>query len=451
WTFYNYLTLWIGMAHNIPTYMMAGGFIALGMSWWEALLTVFLGNMIVLVPILLNAVPGTMYGIPFPVYARASFGIRGANVPALLRALVAAGWFGIESAIGGSAMQMFLLKLIPWWGSFSRSGSFLGQNVGQWITFMLFWSFNIWVIFHGMRAVKRFEAWAGPLVLALGVGLLIWAYTAAHGFGPLLHEAGTLKTPAAFFAVFIPSLTGVVGFWSTLSLNIPDFSRFSRSQRDQLWGQTVGLPTTMVAFSGIGVLVTSASIVIFGHAISDPINLLGHFNNPWVIIVSLVAIVVATLSVNIAANVVSPAYDFIQLFPRHLNFPKAGLLTGILGIVMLPWLLLSNPHVYIFDWLDIYSGFLGPIAAILIADFWLVRKKHLNVDALYADHAQYWYHKGYNPKALIALAAGIGIALVGTVVPSLHWLYSYSWFVGFGLSFIVYGFLMRLGQDTRNM
>ncbi|MCY0881075.1 MAG: NCS1 family nucleobase:cation symporter-1, partial [Firmicutes bacterium] len=399
--------------------MMAGGFIALGMNWWEAILTVLLGNLIVLVPILLNSQPGTKYGIPFPVYARASFGVVGANIPAVLRALIAAGWFGIEAVIGGSAIQAFLLELIPAWAKFSASGSFLGQNLGQWITFLAFWALNIWVIFHGMQAVKRFEAWAGPLVLALGVALLIWAISAAHGLGPMLKQPGTLHTPSAFLAVFIPSLTGVVGFWSTLSLNIPDFSRFAHSQKDQWWGQTIGLPTTMVVFSGIGVLVTSASVVIFGHAISDPVTLLGHFHNPLLLVVALGAVVVATLSVNVAANVVSPAYDFIQLFPRRLNFQRAGLLTGILSIVMMPWLLLSDPHIYIFDWLDVYSGFLGPIAAILIADYWVYRQKTLDVVALYQKSGAYWYDRGYNGRALFALAAGIVVALIGTVVPLL--------------------------------
>lgn len=442
WTLYNYLSLWIGMAHNIPTYLMAGGFIALGLSWWQAILTVLVGNLIVLVPILLNSFPGTKYGIPFPVFARASFGVVGASLPALLRALVAAGWFGIETAIGGQAIQTFLLILIPGWAHFSSAFTFVGMNLGNWIAFMIFWFLNIWIIFHGINAVKRFEAWAGPLVLALGIGLLIWAFNAAHGFGPMLSQPATVHG-AALWAVEIPSLTSVVAFWATLSLNIPDFTRFAKSQKAQAWGQALGLPTTMTIFSGIGVLVTSATIVVFHHAIADPVTLLGHFHNVFLLLISLGAVVVATLSVNVAANVVSPAYDFIQLFPKHLNFKLGGLITGILAIVMVPWLLISNPHIYIFSWLDVYSGFLGPIAAILIADYWVFRHQTLAVVELYEKTGRYYYGKGYNSLAIWALVAGIVVALIGKVVPALGWLFNYAWFVGFAVSFLVYIALMR--------
>lgn len=442
WTLYNYLSLWIGMAHNIPTYLMAGGFIALGLNWWEAILTVLIGNLIVLIPILLNSHPGTKYGIPFPVFARASFGVVGAGLPALLRALVAAGWFGIETAIGGQAIQTFLLILIPGWAQFSSAFTFVGLNLGGWISFMIFWFLNIWIIYHGIEAVRRFEAWAGPLVLALGVGLLIWAYSAAHGFGPMLTQPAKVHG-AALWAVEIPALTSVVGFWATLSLNIPDFTRFAKNQKAQMWGQALGLPTTMTVFSAIGVLVTSATIVVFHQAIADPVTLLGHFHNVFLLMISLGAVVVATLSVNVAANVVSPAYDFIQLFPKHLNFKRGGVITGILGIVMVPWLLISNPHIYIFSWLNVYSGFLGPIAGILIADYWVFRRQTLMVIELYEKTGRYFYRHGYNALAVWALIAGIVVSLIGKVVPALGWLFNYSWFVGFVVSFIVYLILMR--------
>ncbi|AEW05778.1 NCS1 nucleoside transporter family [Sulfobacillus acidophilus DSM 10332] len=446
WTLYNYLTLWIGMAHNVSTYMMAGGFIALGLSWWEAILTVLVGTLIVLVPILLNSHAGTQYGIPFPVYARASFGGVGAGVPALLRALVAAGWFGINAAIGGQAVQMFLSMLIPGWAHLSTAFTFVGLDFGGWVSFLLFWFLNIWIIYHGIDAVRRFEAWAGPLVLLLGIGLLLWAYNAAHGFGPMLHQPAKVHG-AALWAVEIPALTSVVGNWATLSLNIPDFTRFAKSQKAQIWGQTLGLPTTMTVFSAIGVLVTSATIVVFHQAIADPVTLLGHFHNVLLLLISLGAVVVATLSVNVAANVVSPAYDFIQLFPKHLNFSRAGLLTGILGIVMVPWLLISNPHIYIFSWLNVYGGFLGPIAGILIADYWVFRKTTLAVVELYAKGGRYYYANGYNWRAIAALAGGVVIALIGKVVPALAWLFNYSWFVGFIVAFIVYLGLMQTAES----
>lgn len=441
WTWYNYTTLWIGMSHNVATYMMAAGLIALGMNWWEAIFTIILGNFIVLIPILLNSHAGTKYGIPFPVLARASFGIKGANIPAVLRGLVAAGWFGINTAIGGDAVNSLAALIVPGWSHWAQGGTFAGLTLGGWITFLLFWFLNLWVIYHGMDAVRKFENWAGPLILVMGVILLAWAHQAAHGWGPMLRQPSHLKTFGAFFAVFIPSLTGVIAFWSTLSLNIPDFTRFSRSQRDQLLGQTLGLPTTMTLFSLIGVLVTSASIVLYGQPLWDPVALIAKFHSPAIQVIGLVSIIIATLSVNVAANIVSPAYDLAQIFPK-LTFEQGGLITAIISIFMFPWLLLSNPHIYIFSWLGIYSGFLGPIAAILIADYWVVRQKTLRLADLYRNNGIYQYGNGFNVAGLIALAAGILVALIGLVFPPLKWLYSYAWFSGFAVSFIVYRLLM---------
>ncbi|PSR24999.1 MAG: nitrate reductase [Sulfobacillus thermosulfidooxidans] len=447
WNMYNYAALWIGMSHNVATYLLAAGFIALGMTWWEAILTIVLGNLIVLIPILLNSNPGTKYRIPFPVLARASFGVYGATIPSILRGLVAAGWFGINAAIGGSAVNSLFGLIIPGWNHWAQHGTFVGLTLGGWIAFLLFWFLNVWVIYHGMDAVRRFENWAGPLVLILGLLLLFWAHHAAHGWGPMINEKGSLHTFSQFFVVFIPSLTGVIAFWSTLSLNIPDFTRFSRSQKDQLWGQTLGLPTTMTLFSLIGILVTSASIVIYGKAIWDPVSLIMMFKNPLTEVIGLGAVIIATLSVNVAANIVAPAYDLSQIFPR-MTFERGGLITAIIGILMFPWLLLSNPHIYIFSWLGIYSGFLGPIAAILIADYWVYRKKILNVADLYHTHGDYTYTGGYNLNGMIALAAGILIALIGLAVPALKWLFSYAWFSGFAASFIVYLILMNRSQAS---
>ncbi|MDA8193839.1 MAG: NCS1 family nucleobase:cation symporter-1 [Thermaerobacter sp.] len=441
WNLYNYATLWIGMSHNVATYMLAAGLIALGMNWWEAILTIILGNIIVLIPILLNSHAGTKYGIPFPVLARAPFGLSGATIPAVLRGLVAAGWFGINAAIGGDAVNSLAALVVPGWSHWASGGTFIGLTLGGWITFLLFWFLNLWVIYHGMNAVRRFESWAGPLVLVMGILLLAWAHQAAHGWGPMLTQASHLTTFPSFFAVFIPSLTGVIAFWATLSLNIPDFTRFSRSQRDQLWGQILGLPTTMALFSLIGVLVTSASMALYGQPIWDPVALIGKFHSPMVQFMGLVSIIIATLSVNVAANIVSPAYDLAQMFPK-LSFEQGGLITAIIGILMCPWLLLSNPHIYIFSWLGIYSGFLGPIAAILIADYWVFRNRTLAISDLYRINGLYSYQNGFNPKGLLALAAGIAVALVGLVVPSLKWLYSYAWFSGFAVSFVTYLFLM---------
>ncbi len=437
WTTYNYAALWISMAHCIPTYMLASGLMSAGMNWWQALITILLGNTIVLAPILLNSHPGTKYGIPFPVFARAAYGTLGSNLPALMRALVACGWFGIQSWIGGEALYTFFTSLIPSFPNLLGPGPG-GHTNTQWLSFLLFWGINVFIIYRGMDLLRKVENWAAPFVLIMAAVLLVWAVRRADGFGPLLAQRGKFSTLAQFLPVFIPSLTAMIGYWATLSLNMPDFTRFGRSQREQVVGQVVALPTTMSVFAAMGVLITSATVLIYGEAIWDPVQLVGKFKAPVVVAISMFTAVVATLAVNIAANVVSPANDFSNAFPRWIRFKTGGLITGILGILMQPWRLLSDASGYIFTWLLGYSGGLGSIAGVLIADYWLVRKKRLNLEALYLTHGPYRYAGGWNWKAVVATLVGCALAWGGLVVPVLKPLYSYSWFVGFFVSGALY-------------
>jgi NCS1 family nucleobase:cation symporter-1 len=427
WTTYNYAALWISMAHCIPTYMLASGLMNSGMDWKQALFTIVLGNTIVLVPILLNSHPGTKYGIPFPVFARAAYGTAGSNLPALMRALVACGWFGIQTWIGGEALYTLFTAIFPGWPAFLGAG-FSGHTTTEWLSFLLFWGLNIFVIYRGMDLLRKVENWAAPYVLVVTVALLVWAVNEANGLGPLLAQPGKFRTFGEFFPVFIPSLTAMIGFWATLSLNMPDFTRFGRSQREQVVGQAVALPTTMFAFAAMGVLITSASAIIFGEAIWDPVKLVGKFTNPLVVAVAMFSVVVATLAVNIAANVVSPANDFANALPRYISFKTGGLITGLLGIAMQPWRLLADPKGYIFTWLLGYSGGLGSIAGVLIADYWIVRKKTLDLKALYLKDGVYG---GWNTAAVVATVAGCFFAWGGLVIPFLRPLYDYAWFVGF--------------------
>ena len=431
WGTYEIAALWIGMAVCIPTYMLAAGLVAGGMSWWQAVATITLGNAIVLIPMMLTGHAGTKYGIPFPVLARASFGLAGSHVPALLRAGVACGWFGIQTWIGGAALDTLLGIALPFWTS-------LPAHV--WVSFALFWAMNIYFIVKGTESIRFFEAWAAPVLLLMGIALLGWAVSKVGGFGPIFAQPSRFQSQGEFFAFFVPSLTGMIGYWATLSISIPDFTRYARSQRAQVIGQAVGLPPTMALFSFIGVAVASASLLIFGEAIWDPVVLLGRFDNPFVVLLSVFALAIATLTTNIAANVVPPANAFANLMPRRISFVTGGLITGVIGIVMMPWKLLSDFQAYIFGWLVGYSGLLGPVAAILIVDYWVIRKQTLNVHDLYVEGGEYplvhW-------PAMIALAAGIGLALVGLVVPSLRVLYDYAWFVGFGVAAVVYRLLAR--------
>lgn len=429
WGLYNYLSLWVAMSVCIPTYMLASGLIAGGMNWWQAIGTILLGNLIVLVPMLLNAHAGAKYGIPFPVFVRASFGVRGANLPAVLRALVACGWFGIQSWIGGQAIHSMTALL---WPNFAAAG------YSVWICFGSFWLLNMYVIWRGIDTIRFLEGIGAPFMLAVGVLLLWWITSKAGGFGPVLSSPSRFHGTAEFLRFFVPSLTAMVGFWATVALNIPDFTRYARSQRAQMLGQAMGLPTAMTLYSFIGVAVTSASVVLFGEAIWDPVVLIGRFKEPLAAFVALVAILIATLNTNVAANVVSPSNDFSNLNPSRISFRTGGMITGVIGVMMMPWKLLSDYGAYIFGWLVGYSGLLGPIAGVMIADYFIVRRRTLVLDDLYRRNGAYEYSNGVNYRAFVSLGAGVFIALLGLAAPPLRWLYDYAWFIGFAVSAVSY-------------
>ena len=428
WGTYSYTALWVAMSVNIPTYLLASGMIAGGMNWKQAIFTVFLGNLLVLIPMLLIAHAGARYGIPFPVFARSAFGVLGSNVAAMLRALVACGWFGIQTWIGGEAINTMIGALAPDWRHFAA---------GLPVCFIFFWALNTFVVMRGIGTVRFLQSISAPFLIVIGLALLSWASSRAGGFGPMLSAPSKFHSFGEFFRFFIPSLTGVVGFWATVALNIPDFTRFARSQRAQILGQALGLPTTMTFYAFVGVAVTSATVIIFGQAIWNPVVVMSKLPNPFAVVIAMIALLMATLNVNVAANVVSPANDFSNLYPRRISFRKGGLITCFVGLLMQPWRLLSSYGSYIFGWLVGYSGFLGPIAGVLVADYFVVRRKVIVVDDLYRRGGIYEYTHGFNLRALAALVAGIVVALVGLVVPQLRVLYNYAWFVGFGVSFLV--------------
>ena len=439
WGTYNYAALWIAMSVNIPTYMLASAMIAGGMDWKQAIFTVFLGNVLVLIPMLLNAHAGAQYGIPFPIFARSAFGVLGANVPAILRALVACGWFGIQTWIGGEAIGAMVVALVPAWKG------------APWILpvcFLSFWLLNVIVILRGISTIRFLQGVTAPFLLLIGTALLLWARSQAGGFGPMLATPSKFHSFGEFFRFFIPSLTGVVGFWATVALNIPDFTRYARSQRAQMVGQALGLPTTMTFYSFIGIAVTSATVILFGQAIWDPVAVLSRLSSPLAVVIAMIALLMATLNVNVAANVVSPANDFSNLWPRRISFRTGGLITCLVGIAMQPWKLLANYGNYIFGWLVGYSGFLGPSAGVLICDYFVQRKRVIVAEDLYQRHGVYEYSGGVNRKAMAALVIGCGVAFVGLIYPPLRVLYDYAWFVGFGVSFIAYSVLMSVGQPA---
>jgi NCS1 family nucleobase:cation symporter-1 len=448
WKAISFFALWVGMAVNIPTYMIAASLVDGGMSWQQAMMTVLLGNLIVLVPMALSGHAGTKYGIPFPVFARASFGINGAHIPSFLRALVACGWFGIQTWIGGAAIYTIVLIAFP--GVAETPGllpEWLGVHWAQFTCFMIFWAMNIALIWRGINSIRVLEHLAAPFLLLCGLALLAWAYVQADGFGPMLQTESEL-TRELFLDLFFPSLTAMVGFWATLTLNISDFTRYARDQRAQVVGQLSGLPTTMTLFAFIGVAVTSATIVIFGEAIWDPVVLVRRFDSPVLVFFSMVAVIIATISTNAAANVVGPANSFSNMWPSKIDFKRGGYITGVIGIVMMPWKLLADPSGYIFTWLIGYSALLGPVIGIILVDYFLVRRTELDIGDLYRRNGQY---AGVNRFAVIALLLGVLPNVPGFLVQTnviqgeglLVDLYNYAWFTGLAIAGIAYWLLMK--------
>jgi nucleobase:cation symporter-1, NCS1 family len=454
WTTWNIAALWIGMSVVITTYTLAGGFIEAGMNWRQAMLTILLGNCIVLIPMILNAHAGTKYGISFPVLLRASFGTKGANIPAMLRAVVACGWFGIQTWIGGQAIDALLSAVWSGWASFDAS--ILGNPLHLWISFFLFWGIQVVIILKGIEGIKRLESWSAPLLLLGGLILLIWASGAAGGLGNVLSNSDVLqKTRADFWTIFPGALTASVGYWATLSLNIPDFTRYARSQKSQMLGQALGLPLTMTAFAFIGVAVTSATVIIYGEAIPDPVKLIQKFDSALVILFAMLVIFVAQLTTNMAANVVSPSNDFSNLNPKLISYVTGGLITAVIGILMMPWQLMSSMGAYIFTWLIGYSGLMGAIGGIMICDYFVLRGKRLELAELFKTDGIYSYSGGFNWRAIVALIVAVLPVIPGflraATTPGgqvaepnfFDALYVYAWFVTFAIGFVVYLILMK--------
>ena len=458
WKWTSIAALWVGMVVCVPTYTLSGFMIEAGMAWWQAILTVLVGQLIVLIPMMLVGHAGTKHGIPFPVLLRSAFGTVGANVPAILRGLVACGWFGIQTWVGGKAIYILLNTLTKNWFE-GDPLPVLGINFWQFACFLGFWAIHVWFITKGTESIRWLETYAAPFLIVMGLALLAWAYSAAGGFGPMLSAPSKFIEGGAkegqFWAVFFPSLTAMVGFWATLALNIPDFTRYCATQRDQALGQAIGLPLTMVLFSFIGVAVTSATVVIFKRPISDPVELLGEMGGTTVV-VALFVLAVATLTTNLAANVVAPANGFSNISPAKISFRTGGYITAVIGVLIFPWHLWENSQSYVFTWLIGYSALLGPIAGILIADYFFIRRTELDVAELFRQKGRYTYRGGWNPIALLALVAGVlpnvqgFLHQLGIAVPKepglSDALYPYAWFVGL---FIAGGLYTVLSWNQR--
>lgn len=446
WSTWNVAALWVGMAICVPTYTLGGVLTAyFGLSVVEALVTILVANIIVLIPLTLNAFPGTKYGIPFPVLLRSSFGILGSNIPCLIRALVACGWFGIQTLFGGVAIHILFSTLIPGWENLGSSGEVIG--------FFMFLAMNLIIVIKGAESIKILETLSAPLLLAVSLGLMMWA-TPQISVTELLATPANRPEDASFWGYFFAGLTAMVGFWATLSLNIPDFSRYVKSQKDQIAGQIIGLPLTMFFFASLGVILTAASSTLVGETISDPVNLIGKIDSPFWVVIAMVMIIIATLSTNTAANIVSPTNDFQNIAPKKINQTRGVLLTGLLGIVLMGWELLKKLGLIDSDvsveamytgWLLGYSSLLGPIAGIMIVDYFLIKRQLLNLPELYKTDGIYG---GFNPAGMIAFAIPVALTLYAITTGSMNWFYQYGWFTGSLLGGLVYWFAASKQPQT---
>ncbi len=525
WGLWDMTAIWIGMAVCIPTYLLASYMIKSGLNWIEALVIIALGNLIITIPMVLNGHAGVKYGIPFPVIGRASFGTKGIHIAAVVRGIVACGWFGIQTWIGGLAFYAI-------WHALMGSSPEIGLDFGKFVGFALFWLLNVYFIWKGTESIKWLEKFAAPILIGIGIGLIIWGASEVGSMSKVLAQsqqlgqssavidetgqtiklfpvkditgnikateyalskhaegsdtptwipineygqtfqlsgseqaptavfrndsfisspvmASTIATPTGFWDkiwLYLLSLTAMVGFWATMAISIADITRFTATQRNQVLGQFIGLPGTMALFSFVGIFVTCAAVVIFPDVLIandapwDPVSLVGKFESPAVVIIAQIFMIIATLSTNIAANVIAPANAFSNVSPTRISFRSGGMITAIIGIIICPWWILNE----ISGLLVFVSGLLGPVLGILICDYFIIRKKILDVNELFRVDGIYSYNKtGYNHAALIALAAGVLVALIGYWVPALSFLYTLSWFIGFLIAFVLYYLLMK--------
>jgi NCS1 family nucleobase:cation symporter-1 len=437
WPGSKYSALWIGMCICLPTYSLAAGMIALGMNWWEAILTIFVGSAVVMAAILLVSHAGTKFGIPYPVFARLWFGTRGAHIPALARALIAAGWFGINSWFGGQALGAILDAILPAWRSFDQSNH--GMALG--IAFAVFWAINVAIAMRGPQAIGRLAQIAAPTLTVAALALLAWALHSDGGLGPILATPGTLHGQL-FWVNFFASMIGVIAFWATMALNIPDYTRYATSQRSQMLGQVWAMPLTMALFSFIGIVVTSATEALFGTPLWNPVDLIVKFP-PVVVVIGGLIVILSSVTINVGANVMAPARAFENLWPSRITFSIGAILTGVLALATQPWRELESAHTYIFIWLGTYGALLGSFDGIAIADYWLVRKSRLNLAQLYNPTGIYMYDGGFNVRAVIALFAGWIVAGIGLLIPALHFLWSGGWLFSLLGGLLAYTLLMR--------
>jgi NCS1 family nucleobase:cation symporter-1 len=442
WTWWHFGTLWMGMVHNIFNFTWIGGLVAVGISIPQALAIAIVGSLIQAALIGFTGKVGARHGIPFAVWGRSAFGVYGTNVIALLRGAVAIGWFGVQSYLAALAINVLLRAAIPAWRGLDHT-VVLGLAANFWIAMVIYWLFNFLIIRHGMETVRRFEVWAGPLVFVVMFALVVWAVGYGGGIGPIFASPSRYSTGEYLVHQFVPGVAlFIAGSWATMVLNMPDLTRFARSNREQFWGTMLGLPLAQTVYYVMASVIVSATLLVFHKALWNPPDVLQAIDNPGLSIFGALLLAVASLSVNIPANIVSPAYDLTNLLTRWLTFRRGAVISIVIAFAYAPWRLMQTPQA-LFSVLDNIGVVLGPATGILIADYFVVRRQRLDVPGLFDRHGPYRAVGGFNPVGLGVLIASWIPLFVGEVVPQVGFLYKNAWFVGVLLGFL--GYLAAVG------
>jgi len=437
WTWWHFSTLWMGMVHNIFNFTWVGGLVAIGMSIPQALAIAIVGSLIQAAMIGLTGKVGARHGIPFAVWARTAFGTYGANIIALLRGGVAIGWFGVQSYLAALAINLLLSTVFPAWKAMGSSST-LGLANNFWIAMVIYWLLNFLVIRHGMETVRRFEVWAGPMVFVVMIALVIWAVSVGGGIGPIFSSPSKYSMTTYLEYAFIPGVAlFIAGSWATMVLNIPDLTRFARSNREQFWGTMIGLPLAQTVYYVMAAIIVSATYIMFHKALWNPPQVLQAINNPGLSIFGAILLAIASLSVNIPANIVSPAYDLTNLLAKYLTFRKGAVIAIIIAFAYAPWRLMQSPAT-LFSVLDKIGAVLGPATGILIADYFIVRKGRIDIKDLYKVDGVYRSLGGFNPVGLGVLIVSWIPLFVGEFVKSVGFLYDNAWFIGVIMGFVGY-------------
>lgn len=436
WTWWTYAAIWMGIVHNIVAWEVAANLMVAGMSFWQAFACVSTSYIIAFIAIAFNSYSGAKYGVPFPVLIRASFGTKGAQIPVFIRACLGIFWFGVHMYIGSIAVNVILASSFPAWDSLGDT-NVLGLGLNEFIAFVITFALHAYVITHGIERIRKFETWAGPIIMIIAIGLVVWAANVAGGFGNLVSIPSTISN-GDFWPTFFLGMTALLGTVATLILNISDLTRFSRSQKDHIVGQGIGMPSMFILFSLMALLTTAGTMYAFDTPITNPIYVLAQFENPFIVIVGAVSILVSTLSVNLATNGVAVGYDLTNLMPSKLNFKKSGAIALVIGAISAPWLWYTEGGS-----LDMVLGAIGatmgPVLGVMLIDFFVIRKMKYNLEDLFLHDGVYG---GWNKYGLIAFGIGALAAYSGLFIPALSYLYNFNWFLGVGVSAVAYLILM---------